>query len=91
MNKNNLKTYLYTISICIIIFGVIKIFFAALPYLLLAGFATWIGFRVYNFIKTKKGDVSTRANYESTKTKDDENKDGFDTSKAIDVEFKEVD
>lgn len=93
MNKSNLKTFLYTALICILVFGVIKLFFVALPYLLLAGIVTWIVVKVYTFFKTKKSNVTSKDNYETTTTttKVDENKDGFDTSKAIDVDFKDVD
>jgi hypothetical protein len=91
MNKSNLKTFLYTALICIIVFGVIKLFFVALPYLVMAGILTWIGVKVYSFFKSKKSNVTSKENYESTTTKVDDNKDGFDTSKAIDVDFKDID
>jgi len=91
MNKSSLKTILYTILICIIMFAVVRLFFVALPYLLIAGITTWIVFKVYSFFKSKKSNVASESNYESTTTKVEDNKDGFDTSTAIDVDFKDAD
>lgn len=90
MNKSNVKTFLYTILICLIIFGVMKFLFVALPYIIIAGVVTWLSFKVYNFFKSKKGNSTNNSKNEPKISDVEVNKDSVDTSKAIDVDFKDV-
>jgi Ca2+/Na+ antiporter len=88
--NNSLKTLTYTILFCIIIFVVVKLFIIALPFLLLAGVITWIVYKIYSFYRTKKYTESKNDDYNKTYSNNNE-KDDTDTSKAIDVDYKDVD
>ncbi|MEG1004288.1 hypothetical protein [Clostridium sp.] len=95
MNKN-FKFALYFI-ITILVIGVVAGFFIRiLPYLILIGLIMWAIFKIRAYFSRNKNeydnnDYKETYTYESpeNETKDDEEE--FDTSKAIDVDYEEVD
>ena len=91
MEKQGLKTILYTVLICIIIFAVVRLFFVALPYLIIAGVVAWVSFKLFSYFKSKKSGVTSRGKYQPSDVKEPDNQDDLDTKKAIDVDFKDAD
>ena len=96
MNRN-LKFALYFIITILVIGVVAGLFIRLLPYLLAAILVMWIIFKIRGyFTKNKKNDYNREYEetykYEShdnnTISSDD---DDFDTSKAIDVDYEEID
>lgn len=97
MNRN-LKFALYFIITILVIGVVAGLFIRLLPYLLAAILVMWIIFKIRGyFTKNKKSDYNREYEesytYESryNNTTSSANDDDFDTSKAIDVDYEEVD
>lgn len=94
MNRN-LKFALYFIITILVIGVVAKVFITLLPFLLAIILVMWIIFKVRGyFTKNKKSDYNSE--YEETYTYESHDNnassdDDFDTSKAIDVDYEEVD
>ena len=97
MNRN-LKFALYFIITILVIGVVAGLFIRLLPYLLAAILVMWIVFKIRGyFTKNKKNDYNRE--YEETYTYESRDNtttssatdDDFDTSKAIDVDYEEVD
>ena len=96
MNRN-LKFALYFIITILVIGVVAKVFITLLPFLLAAILVMWIIFKVRGyFTKNKKSDYNREyeetytyeSHYNNTTSSDDYD---FDTSKAIDVDYEEID
>lgn len=100
MNRN-LKIAMYFIITILVIGVVAAVFFAILPYVIIAAVAFWVIFKVREYLYNKKykskynksgQDYTETYNYTDSNnenTKYEEN-DNFDTSKAIDVDYQEV-
>lgn len=100
MNRN-LKIAMYFIITILVIGVVAAVFFAILPYVIIAAVAFWVIFKVREYFYNKKyknkynksgQDYTETYNYTDSNnenTKYEEN-DDFDTSKAIDVDYQEV-
>ncbi|WWU65850.1 hypothetical protein QJR26_05655 [Clostridium baratii] len=96
MNRN-LKFALYFIITILVIGVVAGLFIRLLPYLLAAILVMWIIFKIRGyFTKNKKSDYNreyeetyTYESHDNNTTSSDD--DDFDTSKAIDVDYEEID
>lgn len=102
MNRN-FKIAMYFIMTIIVIGVVAAVFFAILPYVIIAALVFWGIFKVREYFYNKKykneyneggqsyTETYTYTNSDSdTKTTKYEEDNDFDTSKAIDVDFEEV-
>lgn len=89
MNKRNLNIFIGFI----IAFFVVGLILRLLPYFLLAGCIAWIGMKIYGFFRRDK-EPKEFNKYEYTYENEEINKDDdlndVDTSKAIDVDYKEL-
>lgn len=95
MNRN-LKFALYFIITILVIGVVAGLFIRLLPYLLAAILVMWIIFKIRGyFTKNKKSDYNREYEetytYESGDNNTTSSDDDFDTSKAIDVDYEEID
>ena len=93
MNKGTIKTIVYILVGFIIISAVVSFFFWALPYLLVIGLAIWIGTKIYGAFKKKNNSNSgqySSTTYYSVDNDDVYEEETFDTSSAIDVDYKDV-
>lgn len=86
MNKNWWKSMLVVTIACLIIFGILKIFFKTLPYLLLIALIIYVIAKIKGYINSKKKvhNISENDCYTTPYSEDDEN------GKVIDVDYKEV-
>ena len=102
MNRN-FKIAMYFIITILVIGVVAAVFFAILPYVIIAALVFWGIFKVREYIYNKKykneynesgqsyTETYTYTNSDSdTKTTKYEEDNDFDTSKAIEVDFEEV-
>ena len=95
MNKN-FKTILYFIIVILIISAIFKLFIKILPYMILLILALWIISKVNSYINRSKKTSDTYSNQSDdnySNTDDDTifDDDFEDPSKAIDVDYEEVD
>ena len=98
MNRN-LKFALYFIITILVIGVVAKVFITLLPFLLVAILVMWIIFKIRGYFnKNKKSDYNreyeepyTYESHDNNTTSSTNYDDDFDTSKAIDVDYEEVD
>ena len=86
MDKNWWKSMLIVTVACLVIFGVLKIFFKTLPYLLIIALVIYVITKIRNFISSKKKVHNiNKSNIETdTYSSDDE------SGEVIDVDYKEV-
>ena len=100
MNRN-FKIAMYFIITILVIGVVAAVFFAILPYVIIAALVFWGIFKVREYIYNKKyknehnkSGQDYKKTYTYTSSNDEnttyEENDDFDTSKAIDVDFEEV-
>mgnify|MGYP001595102435 CR=1 FL=1 len=95
MNKN-FKTILYFIIVILIISAIFKLFIKILPYMILLILALWIISKVNGYINRNKKTSDTYSNQSDdnySNINDDVifDDDFEDPSKAIDVDYEEVD
>ncbi|MGL4850543.1 MAG: hypothetical protein ACRC28_16760 [Clostridium sp.] len=89
----NFKGLLYTLITLFVLFLVTKFILGALPYIIVAILIIWGIFKIKKKTSHKKEDVEEKiytSTYESKSNEEDEENDDFDTSKAIDVDFEDV-
>ncbi len=91
MNSRNLRTVIFII-LGVLILGV---FLKVLPYIILGGIAVYLAVKAYNYIKLKLGKAADKKdsnfNYSSNENIESSSLDSdFDTSNAIEVDYKEV-
>ena len=90
MNSGNLRTIIF-IVIGVLILGV---FLKVLPYIILGGIAVYLAVKAYNYIKLKLGKTAEKSssfNYNSNDNIESSSFDSdFDTSNAIEVDYKDV-
>lgn len=90
MNNKNLRTIMFII-IGVLILGV---FLKILPYIIIGGIGIYLVSKGYKFIKAKVNQVSntesTTYTYDSKDNIESKSDVEFDTSNAIDVDYKEV-
>lgn len=91
MNSRNLRTVIFII-LGVLILGV---FLKLLPYIILGGIAVYLAVKAYNYIKLKLGKAADKKdsnfNYSSNENIESSSLDSdFDTSNAIEVDYKEV-
>ena len=93
MNSRNLRTIMFII-VGVLILGV---FLKVLPYIILGSVAVYLAVKAYNYIKLKLGKTAeTKSsnfdyNYNSNDNIESQSFDSdFDTSNAIEVEYKDV-
>ena len=88
MNKNTINTFI-VVAIAVLALG---LFLKILPYLIIAGLVTWAAFKVYGYFNSKKQDKRTNKSYTSSIYTEDVTgqEDVYNTSEAIDVDYKDV-
>lgn len=92
MNSKNLRTIIFII-VGVLILG---LFLKILPYIILGSIATYLVVKAYNYIKLKLNKTKRKESSSFTYDSSRENIENhsydtdFDTSSAIDVDYKEV-
>ncbi|MDD6796389.1 MAG: hypothetical protein PUE01_13465 [Clostridiaceae bacterium] len=85
MNKNSLNIFI-GILVTFLVFGLIL---KLVPFFLITGVIVWAGIKVYGFFSNKKFKKKSIDNSFET-TSDYQVNDDFNTSEAIDVDYKDV-
>ncbi|MGL5646796.1 MAG: hypothetical protein ACRDDY_03010 [Clostridium sp.] len=89
----NFKGLIYTLIALFVVFLMTKFLLGALPYIIVAILIIWgiFKFKTRKSRKKEKADETIyNSTYEDKSSKNDDESDDFDTSKAIDVEFEDV-
>lgn len=86
MDKNWWKSMLVVTVACLVIFGVLKIFFKTLPYILIIALVIYVISKVSDFIRSKRKvhNIDNSTINSDTYSSDDEN------GEVIDVDYKDV-
>lgn len=93
MGNNNFKRTIISMSILVIVIAVSYLFIRFLPYILLGVLIAYIAYKITRFFSNRRNDgfydnnQNENQSFNSTDTEENE----FDTDKAIDIEYKEVD
>lgn len=92
MDKNIFKNLIITIGIGIIIIACTALFIQLLPFLIIGGIVIWLVVVIIRKIK-KFNIANSRDEYKDDTSNPDEytESESFDTSEAIDVDYKEID
>ncbi|MGL5867863.1 MAG: hypothetical protein ACRC1T_06365 [Clostridium chrysemydis] len=96
MNRVNWKAILYIIIGVVIIGAVISLFISLLPFILIGMLVLWgyfklKGKKVEKEFKKNENVYEERETYYSNEKMSDSEDDDFDTSKAIDVDYENID
>ena len=93
MGNNNLKRTIISMSILVIVIAVSYLFIRFLPYILLGILIAYIAYKITRLFSNRRNDdiydnhQTQNQPFNSPDTEENE----FDTDKAIDIEYKEVD
>lgn len=96
MNRINWKAILYIVIGVVIIGAVISLFISLLPFILIGILILWgyfklKGKKVEKEFKKNENVYEERETYYSNEKVSDSEEDDFDTSKAIDVDYENID
>lgn len=90
MMDSNMKKLLYTIGTVFVVFICVNLFIKIVPWLILIGLVTYIGFKINKFIKTKKSEFEKKKNAEYSNNQYSNTSYDSYQGKIIDVEYEEV-